>query len=139
MLFSSNIDGVHLKNFSGKVTLKNCTFNGMGDDAFNTNSRAAMVTAVNGKKVTVESGYASEDMPDNWAMEGDILNAYTENWECIGQITVKSYKNGIITAENSVDEKIGSCYLENTRYLPKILIENTTVDLSRARAFMLQV
>ncbi len=139
MLYSSNVDGVHLKNFSGKVTLKNCSFKGMGDDAFNTNSRAARVTAVNGNKVNVESGYAPElGMPEKWAEAGDVLNVYNTDWECLGQITVKSYTDGCITAEGDVSDSFINCYLENTRFSPEILIENTTVDLSRARAFMLR-
>ncbi len=139
MLFSSNVDGVHLKNFSGKVILENCRFEGMGDDVFNANSYAAKVVSSSGNQIQIESPAKDKgaSLPESWAKSGDIINVYTASWKKVGEITVEKYSSGKITASTDFTVPNGA-YLENTRFLPEITIKNSSLNLSRARAFMLR-
>ncbi len=138
MLYSSNVDGIHLKNFTGEVVLKNCSFKGMGDDSLNVNSRAAVVTKINGSKLTIKSGYEQESLPPKWACEDDILNVYTADWEKIATLKVVKTSLNTITVSGDTSKIKEGVFVENTRFLPKITIENTNVEFTRARAFLIR-
>lgn len=43
-LMASNIDGIHLLGVGGSVTIKDCFFDGLGDDALNIHSTAGFIT-----------------------------------------------------------------------------------------------
>ncbi len=137
-VYSSNVDGIHLKNFFGEVKLQNCTFVGMGDDSLNVNSRAVKVTNINGNQLTIESGFEEEKIPVGWVKEGDVFNAYNDKWDKLATFTVTKTSSNNITVSGDISALTEGSFLQNTRYLPKITIENTKVNLTRARAFMLR-
>ncbi len=137
-LWGTNVDSVHIKGIRGKVTLKNSTFRGLGDDALNVHSVAPKVTGISGDTVSLEYIYGG-DADSIWSREGDVIEFYDSSFKLLGSATVKKPKKGKLTLENISGEIKEGCFARNRSTSPELEIENVTVDGGRARAFLIQV
>ena len=140
-LYAANADGLHIKGLAGKLIVKDCYFEHLGDDALNIHSRAAIVTNVdmNSNAIACKSGWEREPLYPNWAVEGDIIEVYhPKEFLVKAKIFVKEYKDGTIifdTLEGNVQE---GDVLANTVYFASVHVDNCTVKNSRARGFLIQ-
>ncbi len=137
-LMASNIDALHILGLSGKLTMKDCCFDGLGDDALNIHSTAGTVTAVDGNTVTLINGRHSIPLEEEWCKKGDIIAAYNSDFLCRGHIRVEEYQNSRITGtlldgSFEVGDVVG-----NTAFYAQAEIVGCTVKNSRVRALLFQ-
>ena len=136
-LWGSNVDSIHIKGIRGTVTLKNSTFQGLGDDALNVHSIAGKVTKVTDNTVFLEYFY-SGNLDGIWSRAGDEIEFYDKSFKLIATATARASNNGSVTLENVSGTIPVGCFARNKTTSPDLLIENVTVDGGRARAFLIQ-
>ncbi len=136
-LWGTNVDSIHIKGLRGKITLKNSTFKGLGDDALNVHSIAPKVTAADGNTVSLEYFYGGA-LDALWSRAGDEIEFYDKTFKLIATGKAKSAKSGKLTLENISGEIKEGCFARNKTTCPDLEIENVEVDGGRARAFLIQ-
>lgn len=139
-LWGSNVDAIHVIGCSGEVNVQNCSFVGMGDDALNILSRAAKITEINSSSnsVTCYDAYDSSNLSSTWCSAGDTVRFYNTDWTLVGTAVVSSFSGTTMTFDSIPSGVTTSCYMQCERFIPAINITDTTVDGSRARAFMIR-
>ena len=142
-MMSGNCDGIHITGLCGKLTMKNCSFSGLGDDALNIHSTAATVTAVDKDNGVIKCNYCKKSpdglLPPDWCRKGDkitVLNPETCNKT--GEFTVKSFEHDRLSFEFLKGEIESGSVLQNTAFAAAVEIKNCNVRNTRARAFVLQ-
>ena len=138
--WGSNVDGIHLLGISGEINIDNCSFKGMGDDALNSHSRAAKVTATGTNSVTVVDGWSSGSLESTWGSAGDVVRFYKDDWTLLGTATITSFSSysKSLKVDSLPSGVTSGCFVQNTKFMPKITIKDTVVDGSRARAFLIR-
>ena len=137
-LMASNRDGIHLLGVAGTVTIKDCYFDGLGDDALNIHSTAGFVTEKDGNSIRVINKRFDIPMDENWCQKGDVIAVYDTSFVRKGSITVEKYEDSTVyysACEGSVE--VGDV-LANTAFNAEILVENCEIRNSRARALLFQ-
>ncbi len=100
---SGNCDGIHITGLCGKLTMKNCDFSGLGDDALNIHSIAATVTGLDYKNGILKCNYSKKRpdviLPPDWCQKGDTLTVLNSA-DCTmsGQIKVNYFKKDRISS-----------------------------------------
>ncbi len=141
-LMACNCDGIHLTGLYGKFVMKNCVFDGMGDDALNVHSTAGTITEII-DDTTIRCGYCKKSpdgtLPKRWCETGDIIRTYDPiTMANTGTFRVVTFKDGILKfTELSGSYKKGDT-LQNTTFTPSLLIDNCMVRNTRARGFVVQ-
>ena len=140
-LMSCNCDGIHITGLCGKLTMKNCNFEGLGDDALNIHSTAATVTDI-GNNI-LKCNYCKKEpngiLSPDWCREGDIITVL-DPVDCtkLGQIKVLSFKKDKMEFETiSGKVEIGNV-LQNTAFSAAVDIDRCNVKNTRARGFLFQ-
>ena len=136
--WGSNVDGIHLLGISGEITIDNCSFKGMGDDALNSHSRAAKVTATGTNSATIVDGWSSGSLGSTWGSAGDVVRFYKDDWTLLGTATISSFSGTSLKVDSLPSGVTSGCFVQNTKFMPKITIKDTVVDGSRARAFLIR-
>ena len=136
--WGSNVDGIHLLGISGEITIDNCSFKGMGDDALNSHSRAAKVTATGTNSATIVDGWSSGSLESTWGSAGDVVRFYKDDWTLLGTATISSFSGTSLKVDSLPSGVTSGCFVQNTKFMPKITIKDTLVDGSRARAFLIR-
>ena len=136
--WGSNVDGIHLLGISGEITIDNCSFKGMGDDALNSHSRAAKVTATGTNSATIVDGWSSGSLESTWGSAGDVVRFYKDDWTLLGTATISSFSGTSLKVDSLPSGVTSGCFVQNTKFMPKITIKDTVVDGSRARAFLIR-
>ena len=142
-LMSCNCNGIHIKGLSGRLTMKNCDFSGLGDDALNIHSTAATVASVDKENSTLICNYRKKRpdglLPSDWCRSGDVITVLdSETCKKIGEFRVKSFKKDLLCFENLSGELKCGSILQNTAFSAAVEIKNCRVRNTRARAFVLQ-
>ncbi len=137
-LMASNIDAIHLLGLSGKLIMKDCYFDGLGDDAVNIHSTAGTISSIVGNTVKLTNGRFSIPLETDWCKEGDVIAVYTKDFVCKGHLEVKNYKDSamvvkLLDGSYEIGDIVG-----NTAFYAETEIIGCTVRNSRARGFLLQ-
>lgn len=142
-LMSATADGSHFGGTRGRLTMTNCEFDGMGDDAANIKSGLYLIIRqkLDDHTVLAQHNLKMVDAPD----PGDTMEmAHQDDMLCYGTGVVEShetqqegmqkivFKNALPT-ELKVGDVIG-----NASRVAKVRISNCTVRNNRARGFLLQ-
>ena len=143
-LLSANADGIHALGLSGKLTLQDCHFRNLGDDALNVHSKAGIVKAfdaASGKIAVVCRNHLQEEtrLPAHWADAGDTLAVYEPKTLVLkGKVSLASYSGGKgRVAERTCTLETGDI-LANENDCPEVLIERCSCTAMRARGFLIQ-
>ncbi len=136
-LFASNEDCIHIKGVRGELTLKNCEFNGIGDDALNIHSLGGHIASINGKTADVVNG-RDGDALKNWAKAGDSIDIYTEDFELLGFAEVVKVSGNKLELDNLPAGMDNKSILHNSTRLPSVTVDNCSVTRARARSFLIQ-
>ncbi len=142
-IMSGNCDGIHITGLCGKLTMKNCDFEGLGDDALNIHSTAATVTAVDIENGIIKCNYCKK-RPDgilspDWCNKGDIITVLDpETCNKKGEFKVISFEKDRLCYENLMGELKEGAILQNTAFAASVEIKNCNIRNTRARAFVLQ-
>ena len=137
-LMASNIDGIHLLGVGGSVSMKDCFFDGLGDDTLNIHSTAGFVTEKDGNSIRIINKRFDIPMDDNWCQKGDVIAVYDTSFARKGSLTVERYEDSRVyysACEGSAE--VGDV-LANTAFNAEILVENCEIRNSRARALLFQ-
>ena len=138
-LFCSNEDGIHIKGLRGTLTVRDCSFEGMGDDVLNIHSKAAIAASVSGSTVVAKDGRSGNALDTNWAQVGDTVDFYSSNLVKLGSAVITKIDNSTLTFDALPDGVGTGTVLQNLSNTPtSVTISGTTVVRSRARAFLLQ-
>lgn len=159
-LMASNADGIHVAGMTGKLVLKDCHFENLGDDALNIHSRACMACDVDEKNNTMQyfsvrmvkiidpathmqSGgqlqIEKSPMAPNWAQPGDLLYVYDhETVTKLGEVRVVSAEGTTMKYELVSGSIAHGNILANAEYFAATHIDGCSVRNTRARAFLLQ-
>ena len=141
-LFGGNCDGIHLTGLCGSFVMKNCVFEGLGDDALNVHATAGTITeCVDGN--TIRCGYCKKTpdgkLPQRWCEKGDIIKAYDPvSMQNTGSFKVVSFADGVLRFESLSGEYKKGDTLQNITYAPSLVIDNCVAKNTRARGFVIQ-
>ena len=141
-LMSINVDGCHFVSCRGTLTVDDCYFQGMGDDAFNMHGRYYFIDEIIGERTVRAAKQTDEIYPS----VGDRV-------EFIRKKTLLSYAEAVITS-TEYDSGKGETVIGFDRPLPKdfditdgianisqhakLRFTNTTVRDVRGRALLVQ-
>ena len=142
-MMSCNCDGIHIAGLCGKLTMKNCDFSGLGDDALNIHSTAATVTAADTETGVIKCNYCkkSQDgiLSPDWCRKGDIITVLNpETCNKTGEFKVKSFEHDKLTFEALKGEIKSGFVLQNTAFAAAVEIKDCNIRNTKARAFVLQ-
>ena len=145
LLFSENSDGIHIQGVSGFVTLRDCRFDGMGDDALNVHCKAGEVASWNPETgelscVCRNTSRKVTALPAGWAKAGDELIVYDSATLLEkGRAKLLSYEpdGRARVAQGAPRISVGD-HLGNPRDYPNVTITGCVFGRSRARGILLQ-
>ena len=136
-LFSSNEDCIHIQGLRGALTLTDCTFEGIGDDALNVHSLAAVVSGVDGQTLTLANGRTGQAMT-GWASAGDAIEVYDRALNLLGTARAVRVRGDRLELDGVPDGTGAGAILHNASRVPEVTAERCTVRRGRARGFLLQ-
>ena len=143
---ASNSDAVHILGCSGRFTMEDCHFKGLGDDALNIHSMAAEVKTVDADgnvRLILRGPDRSKELrlPPNWGVAGNELEVYDSAYGRRGKLVLKSYDErtnaGVVTVREGMLPRPGDL-LVNASFYPSVRIKDCTFENTRARAVLLQ-
>lgn len=143
-LMASNADGIHLLGLFGKLTLRNCNMEHMGDDTLNIHGLAGGIKHIeaDGKHMVINRPFRGQDLklPEYWAVKGDKINVYdSETFLLKGSFTVNSIDfDGNVTYDIINGTIATGDTLANTKYFASLHIDGCVVRNTRARGFLVQ-
>ena len=137
-LIASDRDGIHLLGVGGSVTIKDCFFDGLGDDALNIHSTAGFITEADGNSIKVINKRFDIPMEKNWCQKGDVIAVYDSDFVRKGSLTVEKYEDSRVYYSVCEGKAEVGDVVANTFYNAEILVENCEVRNSRARALLFQ-
>ena len=144
-MVTTTADATHFCNCRGLITIKNCTFENMLDDAANIHGTYVRVNRIiDDFRVVVETyhphqndylfGEAGDSVRiiHNYTLMPTTSNLVLKNVERINE------KMSILTFDESVNGKVEKYYgIENTSWLASAILENNIVRNNRARSFLI--
>lgn len=145
-LYSSNADGIHVAGMSGTLTLRNCLFDGFGDDPLNVHGKASELHAYDpatGAATCVWRLFHKEPrlMGDKWALKGDELAVYERTtFREKGRVRVGEVRGKgkfVLETPQGFALQLGDILI-NTRDYPKVRVSNCTARNVRSRGLLLQ-
>lgn len=144
-LFAGNSDGIHILGLSGRLVLRDCHFDGMGDDCLNIHGKGAVVKSYDKATGRVECTYRGHDrreraLPRHWAAAGDRVVVYD------GATLLKKGLAGVQSfladGEMRIDppefKLSAGDILANENVFASVRIDGCTFANNRARALLLQ-
>ena len=137
-IYTTSVDGIHVTALGGKLTMKDCEFNGLADDMLNVHCTGAKVGSVSGTTVTL-----AESVDSVFFQKNHTVRFYSSKFENLGTATISSVttSSGQVTAitVGSLPSGVAAgCYIANESWLPEVEITGTKVGVTRARGFLLQ-
>ena len=143
-LYCANADGIHVLGMSGSFVMKDCHFDGLGDDALNIHGKAGELKSFDPATGAAElicrnTKRRETQLPKGWAQAGDTLVVYDAK-TCLtkGRVKVVAYDGGKGRLDaGAVDLKAGDMFA-NDRDFPAVLISGCSVRHTRARGILLQ-
>ena len=141
-MMSINVDGCHFVSCRGTMTIDDCYYQGMGDDAFNMHGRYYFIDEVIDDR-TVRAGNQNDE---NYPGVGDTI-------EFVRKTTLLTYAEAVITSVDYDPENGDSIIgfdrplptgfditdgIANISQHPKLRFTNTTVRDVRGRALLVQ-
>ncbi len=137
-LMASNIDAIHIFGLSGKLSVKDCYFDGLGDDALNIHSTAGAITEIKGNKIHLINKRFSMPLEAEWCQKGDVIAAYDSEFVCKGHFRVEEYSDSCVTATLLDGKAEVGDIVGNTAFYAETEIRSCTVKNTRARGILLQ-
>ena len=141
--YAANADAIHIVNLAGRLTLSDCHFNGLGDDALNLHTIACRVKTWNAGNGTMTVASRESYQPGaNWCKAGSVLTFYGSNMKRKGGATVSAYSfaDGVGTMTlSSVDGAVAAGdFVDVESARASVRISECSVQNTRARGFLLQ-
>jgi len=145
-LFCANADGVHVLGLAGKLTMRDCRFRGLGDDALNVHGKAGEIKAYDPQSgafafICRTTSRMETRLPRGWAEKGSRIVVYdAKTFLEKGHVFLTSYDpttgRGVLTA-GATEVRVGDL-IANDRDFAEVDISDCSVENTRARGFLLQ-
>ena len=143
---TTTADATHFCNCKGLITIKNCTFENMLDDATNIHGTYVRVNKIlDDNRVAVETyhphqnDYLFGEAGDSVRIINNSLTPTTGNL-MLTNVERINEKISILTFNESVKGKVEKHYgIENVSWYPTAILENNIVRNNRARSFLISV
>ncbi len=137
-LMASNIDAIHLLGLSGKLVVKDCYFDGLGDDALNIHSTAGIVNSIKENIIEAINGRFNIPLEDEWCRAGDKIAVYDKNFTYKGNFRVEQFNESNITfTDLNCDINTGDV-LANTSFYAQTEVIGCEIRNTRARGLLFQ-
>ena len=142
-LYAANADGIHITGLSGLLHMKDCHFDGLGDDALNIHSIAGEIKSIgeNGRLSVVSRPLLKEERPmgEKWARKGDFIRVYDRHTVLeTGSFRVAEYTDSDILVEDVQGSFAEGSIVVNDSFFAAVHLEDCTVHNTRARGILLQ-
>ena len=137
-----NCDGMHVTGLGGRLILRDCVFDGMGDDPLNVHATAGTVTSILGEG-TVKCNYCKKRpdgvLPAKWCAAGDVIRFYNPNTlQKTAEAKVVGFADGVLKYELLEGAVSLGDTMQNMFFAPSVLIDRCTARRSLARFFVIQ-
>ncbi len=140
-LTSTNADGSKYVHTGGKLTIKDCYYEGMGDDAINIHSSYGKVVKRDGKTLSIARIRRGKevDVSARYVLQGDTVEFY-DGKTMVPKGTAKVLeRDGQRMTLDVVPGRVAVGDLfNNISMTPKVRISGVQVHRNRARGFLLQ-
>lgn len=143
-LKAANADGIHALGLSGKLVLRHCNMEGMGDDTLNIHGTAGGIHTLDTDAKTVRMIYPRRHevhaLPKNWAKPGDTIYVYdSDTFLRKGSFVIDSVDedNNAVYRDETGSLAAGDT-LANAQYFASLHIDSCCVRNTRARGFLIQ-
>ena len=146
-LVSTNADSVHIIHCYGKLTIRDCVFENMLDDALNVHGQfMEVVDKPDAHSLLVRCklwGYNGIEI----YRKGKKVNLYSQNTiNNIGVYTVKDaqylpdndYADVLLTFEEEIEGEVLHGFVENFEMMPELLVQRVKTGRNRPRGFLIQ-
>ena len=138
-IYTTSVDGIHVNGLAGKLTMRDCVFNGLADDMLNVHCKGAKVGSVSGTTVTL----STNNIGSVYFQKNHTVRFYSAKFADLGTATISSVTT---SSGNVLSFKVGTlpsgvaagCYIANESWLPEVEITGTKVGVTRARGFLIQ-
>ena len=143
-LKAANADGIHALGLAGKMVLRNCNMEGMGDDTLNIHGTAGGIHVLDTEKKTVSMicprRHEVHPLPKGWARPGDTVYVYdSDTFLQKGSFVIDSVdENNNAVYRDEVGSLAVGDTLANAEYFASLHIDGCTVRNTRARGFLVQ-
>lgn len=137
-VMASNVDGIHVLGLHGKLIMRNCYFNGLGDDALNIHSTAGYITEKSENCISLQYKRFSIPLSKDWCRKGDKIAVYDSDFLRKATLTVDKYEDSKVFYSVCEGEVEAGCFVANTAFYAQTEVENCEVRNTRARAFVFQ-
>ena len=142
-LFSACRDGFHLINCAGKVTIRGCELENLGDDGLNIHSTWMRVKrAVNDNTVVMGVVEAADPAFNRRHNVGDVIQFRDTNMQPFETAVITAIENSgsnmIVTFDKKVTKKMQAAYLYNQSRSPRLLFQNNTITNIRGHGVLVQ-
>ena len=140
-LLAANADGVHIAGLMGRLVMRDCRFEQLGDDALNIHSIAGTVQALDAAagEATVHYKRTDADLSPAWAAPGDRLYVHDPvTFLPRGQVEVLSFAGRRLRYRPVSGRIAVGDVLSNAAYYAETLVTGCTVKNTRARGLLLQ-
>ena len=143
-LKAANADGIHALGLAGKMVLRHCNMEGMGDDTLNIHGTAGGIHILDTEKKTVSMicprHHQVHPLPAKWAMPGDTIYVYdSDTFLQKGSFVIDSVdENNNAVYRDEVGTLAVGDTLANAEYFASLHIDSCTVRNTRARGFLVQ-
>lgn len=137
-LMASNVDGIHILGLSGKLVMRNCYFDGLGDDALNIHSTAGYIVHKDENVIFLQNKRFLIPLEADWCRKGDKIAIYGSDFMRKATLTVDEFDGERIYYSSCDGEIAEGDFAANTSFYASAEIENCEVRNSRARAFVFQ-
>lgn len=144
-LFAGNSDGIHILGLAGALVLRDCHFDGMGDDCLNIHGKGGEVKSFDartGRLVCIGRGLDRRERPlsPQWAAAGDRLVVYDSKTLLEkGRVSVRSFApDGTAEVGTPGFEISVGDFLANENVFASVRVSDCTFANNRARALLLQ-
>ena len=137
-----NCDGMHVTGLGGRLILRDCVFDGMGDDPLNVHATAGTVTGILDER-TVKCNYCKKRpdgvLPAKWCAAGDVIRFYNPNTlQKTAEAKVVGFADGVLKYELLEGAVSLGDTMQNMFFAPSVLIDRCTARRSLARFFVIQ-
>ncbi len=143
-LKAANADGIHALGLAGKLVLRHCNMEGMGDDTLNIHGTAGGIHELDPEKRTVTMvcprRHEVHPLPHRWAQPGDTIYVYdSETFLQKGSFVIDTVDeaNHATYKDETGTLAVGDT-LANAEYFASLHIDSCTVRNTRARGFLVQ-
>ncbi len=142
-LTSTNADGSKFIFTGGLLTVKDCQYEGMGDDAINVHSSFGQITEIDKEQALLEIIRPHRDGPHQiskrYVLPGDKIEIYDGiTLLAKGIATVLKRDDNKITLDALPEDVAVNDLFNNLTMSPRVRISDVSVRRNRARGFLLQ-